>query len=166
MGQDLEIIMTIRLYFTIFWFIVTSVLSAGVASTPADGARPQKENPTQIPETWDPEAIASIEIPLADSNHSPTHISKDYYYRIPTRRVYKSYPVYAPGREPKGYWEWLKEQEPEVAFDPTRLKSRSDWIKAGLSAKDKLDLFSNIRARVLETEAIERAAFTHLDKLV
>lgn len=35
-----------------------------------------------------------------------------------------------------------------------------------LSAKDKLDLFSNIRARVLETEAIERAAFTDLNKLV
>lgn len=35
-----------------------------------------------------------------------------------------------------------------------------------LSPKDKLDLFSSIRARVLETEAIERAAFTNLDKLV
>jgi hypothetical protein len=35
-----------------------------------------------------------------------------------------------------------------------------------LSAADKLDLFSSIRARVLETEAIERAAFTDLNKLV
>ena len=35
-----------------------------------------------------------------------------------------------------------------------------------LSADDKLDLFSNIRARVLETEAIERAAFTDLGKHV
>jgi hypothetical protein len=35
-----------------------------------------------------------------------------------------------------------------------------------LSAKDKLDLFSNIRAKVLETEALERAAFTDLNKLV
>jgi hypothetical protein len=35
-----------------------------------------------------------------------------------------------------------------------------------LSAADKLDLFSNIRARVLETEPIERAAFTELNKLI
>ena len=35
-----------------------------------------------------------------------------------------------------------------------------------LSSKDKLDLFSSMSARVLETEAIERAAFTDLNKLV
>jgi len=35
-----------------------------------------------------------------------------------------------------------------------------------LSAADKLDLFSNICARVLETEPIERAAFTELSKLI
>jgi hypothetical protein len=115
----------------VFWLLITSSLSAAVALTPAAWAQLQKENSTSIPATWDPEAIASVEIPLADSKHSPTHVSKDYYYRIPVRRVYKSYPVYAPGREPKGYWEWLNEQEPEVAFDPARLKSQSDWIKAG-----------------------------------
>jgi hypothetical protein len=35
-----------------------------------------------------------------------------------------------------------------------------------LSPADKLDLFSTIRARVLETEAIDRAAFTDLNNLV
>lgn len=38
--------------------------------------------------------------------------------------------------------------------------------KLALSAADKLELFSGIRARVLETEALERAAFTDLNKLV
>lgn len=90
-----------------------------------------QSNPQQIPETWDTDAIASIEIPLADASYSPTHVSKDYYYRIPVRRVYKSYPVYAPGSEPKGYWDWLKQQEPEIAFDHTRLKHEADWTKAG-----------------------------------
>ena len=115
----------------IFWLILPSALIAGAALTAAGWAQLQKENPMRIPETWDPEAINSVEIPLADGKHSPTHISRDYYYRIPVRNLYKSYPVYAPGREPKGYWEWLKQQEPEVAFDPARLKSQSDWIKAG-----------------------------------
>lgn len=50
----------------------------------------------------------------------------------------------------------------------TRLKQlRASSAKdLDLSAKDRLDLFSNIRARVLKTEAIERAAFTDLNKLV
>lgn len=50
----------------------------------------------------------------------------------------------------------------------TRLKDlrKSSAKDLDLSAKDKLDLFSSIRARVLETEAIERAAFTDLNKLV
>jgi hypothetical protein len=115
----------------VFWLIVISALITDAAFTPVVRARLQKQNATQVPETWNPEAIASVEIPLADPEHSPTHVSKDYYYRIPVRRVYKSYPVYAPGREPNGYWEWIKEQEPEVSFDATRLKSQADWIKAG-----------------------------------
>ncbi len=112
-------------------FIAAFTLVAGVALAPAVWAQLQKENLVQVPQTWDPDAIASVEIPLADARNSPTHISRDYYYRIPVRRVYKSYPVYAPGREPKGYWEWLRQQEPEVVFDPVRLKSQADWIKAG-----------------------------------
>jgi len=115
----------------VFWLIVISAFTADVALPAADSARLQKQNSTQVPETWDPQAIASVEIPLADPKHSPTHISKDYYYRIPVRRVYKSYPVYVPGREPDGYWEWIKEQEPQVSFDTTRLNSQADWIKAG-----------------------------------
>lgn len=50
----------------------------------------------------------------------------------------------------------------------TRLKElrESSAKDLALSSQDKLDLFSNISARVLETEAIERAAFTDLSKLV
>ncbi|HKY41898.1 MAG TPA: DUF4872 domain-containing protein [Pyrinomonadaceae bacterium] len=50
----------------------------------------------------------------------------------------------------------------------TRLKElrQSSAKQLALSPADKLELFSGIRARVLETEAIERAAFTDLNKLV
>ena len=44
---------------------------------------------------------------------------------------YKSYPVYHPDREPAGYMEWLRKQEPAIAFDPSTLKTREDWVKAG-----------------------------------
>ena len=91
----------------------------------------QSVQPRELPRTWDAQAIASIEVPLVNSKYSPTHISPDYYYAIPARRVYKSYPVYAPGKEPVNYLEWLRNQEPKIAFDVTQLKSESDWITAG-----------------------------------
>ena len=59
------------------------------------------------------------------------HISEAEYYRVPERSIYKSYPVYAPGREPEGYQEWLKTREAEIAFDSTKLHSREEWIGAG-----------------------------------
>jgi mono/diheme cytochrome c family protein len=84
-----------------------------------------------IPKTWDDEAVARVEVPLANPAYSPVHVSADVYYRLPVRPVYKSYPVYAPGREPAGYFEWLRQQEPEVTFDASTLKTESDWIRAG-----------------------------------
>jgi hypothetical protein len=84
-----------------------------------------------IPKTWDDQAIASLEIPPADLAVSRVHVSADYYYRIPVRPIYKSYQVYAPGKEPPGYEQWLNQQEPETVFDATRLKTEEDWIRAG-----------------------------------
>src|SRR5215475_939329 len=80
-----------------------------------------------IPKTWDDQAMASLEIPPADPAMSRAHVSADYYYRIPVRPIYKSYPVYALGREPAGYREWLKQQEPEKVFDVSTLKTEEDW---------------------------------------
>jgi rhodanese-related sulfurtransferase len=84
-----------------------------------------------IPMTWDPAALASLEVPLADPIASPGHASADYYSRIPALAIYKSYPVYAPGKEPPGYLDWLEQQEPAVVFDPTRLSTKAELIRAG-----------------------------------
>lgn len=105
------------------------VLKASISGSQAEkldrSARPA------IPKTWDDEALASLEVPLAEASASPVHISSDYYYRLSVRPIYKTYPVYALGKEPPGYMEWLKQQEPEVIFDHLKLKTESDWIKAG-----------------------------------
>jgi hypothetical protein len=85
----------------------------------------------KIPKTWNDPDVTTLEVPLAKPNYSPTHISEQTYYQIPARVIYKSYPVYHPSREPKGYMEWLKQQEPEIAFDAAALKTREDWIRAG-----------------------------------
>jgi len=90
----------------------------------------------EIPKTWDDAAIDSLELPLAVSEYSPVHARADFYYRIPARPIYKSYPVYAPGKEPAGYLDWLKTQDPGIAFDPSRLKTSEDWTRAGELAFD------------------------------
>lgn len=84
-----------------------------------------------IPVVWDDAAIATIEIPPPDPRYAPRHIDSDYYYAIAPRTIYKSYPIYHPDREPEGYWEWLHEQEPQVAFDVSKLATEDDWRRAG-----------------------------------
>jgi len=65
-----------------------------------------------------------MEIPLARAAASPRHISSDYYYRMPVRPIYKSYPVYRPDKEPAEYLDSLKKQEPEVVFDASTLNTK------------------------------------------
>jgi hypothetical protein len=83
-----------------------------------------------IPKVWDDDEMRNVELPLAA--HIPVHhMPSDYYYRIPVRPNLKTYPIYVPGKEPKGYWEWLQQQEPAPAFDVASLKTEKDWINAG-----------------------------------
>ena len=99
---------------------------AGQAGAPAGTAAPPS-----IPEFWSAELLEDYELPLATASRTPTHVSRDYYYALPERRVFKSYPVYHPDREPAGYMDGLRAAEPEIVFDPTTLRTEADWIAAG-----------------------------------
>jgi len=99
-------------------------------------ARHQQPFTPAIPRTWDDEAIKSLEVPLATKTASPKHITADYYYRIPVRPIYRSYPIYHPDHEPPGYWDSLKQKNPEVIFDATKLTTEDDWINAGEAVFD------------------------------
>src|SRR5580693_5534400 len=118
------------------YIVVLALLLISISSVGQD-AHPHKPSATgiAIPKTWDDKAMATLEVPLANPVGSPKHASADYYYRIPVRPIYRSYPVYAPGHEPPGYLEWLKQQAPEVLWDESghkpNLSSREDWIAAG-----------------------------------
>jgi len=89
----------------------------------------------EIPRTWDHDALDTLEVPLANPIGSPKHPSADYYYRIPVAPIYKTYPVYAPGREPAGYFDRLAQQAPEIVWDDAGhrppLETEADWIRAG-----------------------------------
>ncbi len=115
-------------FFVILLLLVGSILV--VLSYRSVQAIAPPFSPT-IPRVWDDAEMATLQLPLVDSTASPKQISSDYYYRIPIRTIYKNYPVYSPGKEPVGYLEWLKQQEPQSAFEAEELKTEADWIRAG-----------------------------------
>src|SRR5262245_47797977 len=90
---------------------------------------------SSVPKTWDELAIETLEVPLANPIGSPKHLPADYYYRIPVAPIYRNYRVYAPGREPAGYFDSLKQQTPEIVWDDAGhrppLETEADWIRAG-----------------------------------
>jgi len=96
----------------------------------------QKGSKPEIPRTWVDSEMHDLELPLANAAASPKHIDADYYYRMPVRPVYKSYPIYVPGKEPPGYFEKLRNIEPQVTFDASKLGTEQDWIEAGESVFD------------------------------
>ena len=110
-------------------FVVIALIAATHAQKPPAAYKPV------IPKTWDEEALASLEVPLAEPHNSPRHISAEDYYRLPVRPIYKSYTQYDQDREPSGYRDWLRRQEPIVLWDDgahrPRLETEADWIKAG-----------------------------------
>jgi hypothetical protein len=106
-----------------------SRLALGLLLVTAAG-RAQEFRP-EIPKVWDDAAVARFEVPLAQADRSPKHMSSKEYYELKVRPVFKTYPMYEKGKEPAGYFEWLQQQEPEIVFDPAKLKTKHDWIAAG-----------------------------------
>jgi hypothetical protein len=112
----------------------------------------------QVPRTWDDKEMSALEVPLADPIGSPKHIAAEYYYQIPVRPIYKSYPIYAPGHEPPGYMDWLKQQEPQIVWDDAghrpALETEADWIKAGelvFDAPTGIDFPAEVEAEAIRS---------------
>lgn len=132
---------------------VAAPVSSGQAHKP-DASGPKASAP-QIPRAWNDQDMSTLELPLANPANSPRQVAADYYYQIPVRPIYKSYPVYVPGHEPAdhqlpAYMDWLKQQEPEILWgiDPKgvehkpSLKTEADWIKAGEMVFDSPIIFT------------------------
>jgi len=133
--------------------IVVSACCAGVHAQPGSQAGFHPD----IPKTWEDAAIPTLEIPLANPIGSPKHVSSAYYYKVPVRPIYKSYPIYAPGHEPSGYMDWLKQQEPQIIWDDSghrpQLQTEADWIKAGEMVFDAAIDYQGLRAVVTTADA-------------
>jgi hypothetical protein len=84
----------------------------------------------EVPAPWSEASIAGYRLPLAGLGRAPKMVSGTDYYALPEVNL-KTYPVYAPDQEPKGYLEWLESRAPEPLVDVSKLHTREDWIAAG-----------------------------------
>jgi hypothetical protein len=119
-------------------WVVTGIVLVSTASDSLNAQDAPSRQPLSaqlaIPDTWDEARLASLQVPLAHAGVSAKHVPKEYYSSLPVRPIYKSYDVYRPDLEPKGYFEWLKSQDPEVLWDGKKappLETEADWVKAG-----------------------------------
>lgn len=108
------------------------LLRAGLLAFTAVACFGQVPLQTAIPRVWDDAAMSRLDLPLATPTATPRYPSGSYYYSIPELVIYKSYPSRPPsGMTEEQYLDWLRKQEPELAFDPGRLHTQEEWIKAG-----------------------------------
>lgn len=91
-----------------------------------------------IPKVWDKKALRDWATPLAGLNLRPAHITPAEYYSFPAEDL-RTYPVYAPGREPAGYWEMLQRVGPKRLLDPAQLRTEADWLEAGKRVFEEVD---------------------------
>jgi len=80
---------------------------------------------------WNEDALKSMTMPLAGSKVAIHYAPAEWYYKIPERIIYRSYPVYHPTKEPRNYMAFLQAQQPEIVFDAAKLKTEGDWLRAG-----------------------------------
>jgi mono/diheme cytochrome c family protein len=115
---------------------VSAILACLLRAAPATTQRWKAD----IPKTWDEVALADWATPVAGLNLRPSHMSASEYYSWPTENV-RTYPVYYPGLEPKGYWEMLESIGPKPLVEADTLNTEDDWTAAGRRVFDELDHF-------------------------
>src|SRR6476646_3509095 len=82
---------------------IVSVVALTLCALSAMGQRRATQWIPDIPKMSVDQEMSELEVPLSNRTSSPKQIPAEYYYRIPVRPIYKTYPVYGPGREPAGY---------------------------------------------------------------
>ena len=107
--------------------------------------------PTGDSKVWDDAALAEWATPVAGLNLRPKHISAGEYYALKVENL-RTYPVYAPGREPEGYWKKLQELGPQPLIDTRELQTEADWINAGKRVFDEVDF---LHLRTLDPKYVD-----------
>jgi hypothetical protein len=121
---------------------VAAILAlAAVCSSPdrgASGAGDDSADPVRLPRIWDDRQLAGWATPVAGLGVPPSLFTADEYYDAPVDNL-RTYPVYHPRFEPRGYRELLRMQGPQPLIERSKLKTRADWIEAGRRVFEQLD---------------------------
>jgi hypothetical protein len=91
-----------------------------------------------VPKIWDEHALETWATPIAGLGVPPSFVSEHDYYAAPIDDL-RTYPVYHPSREPKGYRDSLVRAGPKPIIEPANLRTKADWIEAGRRVFDELD---------------------------
>ena len=86
----------------------------------------------EIPKTWDKVEITKFMLPTAEAAVSVTPISEAYYYKLPERKVFKSYPILLTDdiEANRKYIDSLKSLDPVDLFQ-NEPKTEQDLIRLG-----------------------------------
>ncbi len=123
----------------------TRIYLAGWAMLAIAGTGAAQTFHPDIPRAWDDKEVERFEVPLAQRDRSPRYLTAAEYYALKVRTIYRCYPAYVDGKEPPGYIESLKQKEPEIIFDASKLRTREDWIRAGKVVFEAENSFSPAR---------------------
>ncbi|HWN99258.1 MAG TPA: hypothetical protein VNS63_08320 [Blastocatellia bacterium] len=117
-----------RLVIVLLWAAATMFLTmSGSTAQTRSATGPEK---LVVPRIWDANQLATWPTPVAGVNATPNFYSEEEYYAAPVDNM-RTYPVYHPDREPKGYREWMIKQGAQPMIELEKLKAEGDWIEAG-----------------------------------
>ena len=125
-----------RFLLVLLWTAAT-VLMMIPGSSAQDKAAPSPDK-IVVPKIWDAKQLASWATPVAGIGVPANFYSEEEYYAAPVDNL-RTYPVYHPDFEPKGYREWMIKQGAQPMIEPAKLKTEPDWIEAGRRVFEGLD---------------------------
>lgn len=115
---------------TLGWLLSLGLITTGSQRKSSDGII--------VPKIWDANQLATWGTPVAGVGVPATFYSEEEYYAAPIDNT-RTYPVYAPDREPKGYRDWMRKQGHQRLIEPENLKTERDWTDAGRRVFEGLD---------------------------
>lgn len=129
-----------RILLVLLWICVAAFLMMSAEGRQTARTK-SASSPEKIvcPKIWDAKQLATWATPVAGANATPNFYTEEEYYAAPVDNL-RTYPVYHPDFEPKGYREWLKKQGPQPMIEPAKLNTERDWIDAGRRVFEGLDI--------------------------
>src|SRR5437588_1923562 len=101
-----------RLILLLLWVAAAVLLTDPTALRSTAQTKPASTDQIVVPRIWDAKQLAAWATPVAGINLPANFYSEAEYYAAPIDNV-RTYAVYAPDKEPKGYREWILKQGPQ-----------------------------------------------------